>query len=92
VSEPTRSRKERLPVSEPPTYEQSDIYAIKALWEGKANEGQQKMAVAWLMNACGVARDPFRPADARLTDYLMGRQSVGRMVLELVNAKVLSHG
>jgi hypothetical protein len=92
VAEPSKPRRDKLPVSEPPNYEQADVYAIKALWEGKANDGQQKQAMAWIMGACAVARDPFRPDDARLSDYLMGRQSVGRMILELVNAKVISHG
>jgi len=74
-----------LPFVEPPAFEEADIYAVKAVWDGKANPGQQQRAIRWIIHgAARVEVDPFR-TDARLTDHLVGRQSVARMILALVN-------
>jgi hypothetical protein len=74
-----------LPFAEPPTFDEADIYAMKAMWAGIANPGQQQRAMKWILNAAArIDADPFR-TDARLTDHLVGRQSVGRMILTLVN-------
>jgi len=84
----SRKLPDKLPVAEPPVFENADVYAIKALFGGVANEGQQKRALAWILNkACGMEADPFRPDNARLSDHLSGRQSVGRMILHLNNAR-----
>lgn len=79
---------EPLPFAEPPPYMPADINAIKAMFEGIANTGQQKRAMDWILTAaCGMEHDPFKPENARLSDYLTGRQSVGRAILELKNAR-----
>ena len=71
--------------AEPPDIEEADIYAVKAVWAGVANQGQQQRAMKWIIyKAARLSNDPFR-TDARLTDHLVGRQSVGRMVIDLVN-------
>ena len=82
----------RLQYAEPPPFKQSDVFALKSLQDGTANEGQQQRALKWILeSACGMPRDPFRPDNARLTDHLTGRQSVGRMILDLINAKAISN-
>lgn len=77
-----------LPFVEPPTVDQADVYAIKAVWAGVANAGQQQRAMKWIMErAARIDADPFR-ADPRLTEHLVGRQSVARMILSLVNTTI----
>lgn len=89
----TTAKPKMLPVAKAPPVEKADIYAIKALAAGSANEGQQKRALAWILNkAAGIQRDPFQENNARLTDYMTGRQSVGRMILDLVNAEAVQNG
>lgn len=77
-----------LPFVEPPDVDEADIYAMKALWAGQANAGQQQRAIKWIIdNAARVLVDPFH-SDARLTEHLVGRQSVGRMIFALINTVI----
>lgn len=85
MTEPRRMKPKPLPFAEPPEFDDADIYAVKAVWAGVANAGQQQRAMRWIMEkAAKIDRDPFR-ADPRLSEHLIGRQSVGRMILALVN-------
>jgi hypothetical protein len=85
VTEPRKLKAKPLPFAEPPHFEEADIHAVKAVWAGVANPGQQQRAMKWIINgAAKIDADPFR-GDTRLTDHLVGRQSVARMILALVN-------
>lgn len=85
---PRKLKAKPLPFTEPPEIDEADIYAMKALWTGQANAGQQRRAMKWIIdNAARISIDPFR-SDARLTEHLVGRQSVGRMILALVNTTI----
>ena len=76
-----------LPVTKPGKWAPEHARALKALQEGVASEAQQKMALAWILTeACQMAADPFQQ-DERTTNYMAGRQSVGRQILALLNAK-----
>ena len=89
----TKRRIKALPVARPPGFDKADVYAVKALFAGQASETQQKRAMTWILNAAaGIKLDPFQENNARLTDYMTGRQSVGRMILELVNAEAVQDG
>ena len=71
---------------EPPLYDDADIYAIRALVAGTANEGQQRRALAWIVNAaCGTYDQPFRPGTdgVTATAFACGRQFVGQQIVKL---------
>ena len=71
---------------EPPEYDDADIYAIRALVAGTANDGQQRRALAWIINAaCGTYDQPFRPGvdGDRATAFACGRQFVGQQIVKL---------
>ena len=64
------------------------IYAIKNLARGEANEGQQKRALAWIVNMAAMTHDcPYYETD-RDTCFATGRQWVGRQIIDLVNRKM----
>ena len=65
----------------------SDMDAIKALVAGKADAGQQKAVVRWLMLATDVHGLAFR-SDVRLTDVALGKQWVGRQFLDIANSEL----
>lgn len=71
----------------PAKYEDADIYAIRALAAGTANEGQQKRALDWIINRAAMTYDqPFRPGGAegaRETDFAAGRMFVGQQIVKL---------
>lgn len=62
--------------------------AIKALAEGNANEGQQKLALEWILKVpCAMDDWAFRP-DERETNIALGRQLVGHAILKEVKIDV----
>lgn len=70
-------------------YDDDDIRAIKALAAGKASEGQQRIALAWIIhNAARTYDMPFRPGGIdgqRNSDFACGRIFVGQQVIKLIN-------
>jgi hypothetical protein len=71
----------------PAPYDSSDIAALKALREGRAEPYQQQLALEWIVYICGTYENPFRPgADgSRASDYAAGKQSVGQQIVKLIN-------
>jgi hypothetical protein len=70
----------------PAPYEEADVYAIKALAAGKANEGQQQRALAWIINTlCGTYDMPYRPGEGgdRDTVFACAKMFVGQQVVKL---------
>lgn len=62
------------------------VYALKAVANGTANEGQQQRALAWIVNIAARANDvAYFPNSSRDTDFCLGMQHVGRQILTLVN-------
>lgn len=73
---------------EPPPVDEHDARAIKALQTGTASEGQQKMALAYIVNKLCLTYDlSFRPGEdgARLTDFCEGKRSVGLRLVAILN-------
>lgn len=70
----------------PALYEEYDVYAMQALARGEASEGQQKRALKWIIEKAAMTYDePFVPDNARVTDNLLGRRSVGLQIVKLLN-------
>jgi len=73
----------------PPSYDDDDIRAIRALAAGVASEGQQRRALEWIITkACGYYDLSFRPGveGARDTDFAEGKRFVGAQIVKLTKA------
>ena len=72
----------------PPSYEAADVHAVQALARGEAGPAEQKRALDWIINrAAQTYEEPFFPDNARVTDYVLGRRSVGLALVKLVRLK-----
>lgn len=67
---------------EPSDYDENVTYAIRALHNGTANEGQQKLFWAWLQYASGADDISFRPGEGgeRATAFAEGKRFMGQQV------------
>lgn len=66
----------------------TDTAAIKALAAGVASEGQQKRALAWIINSvCGTYDQPYRPGEGgdRDTVFACAKQFVGQQIVKHIN-------
>jgi hypothetical protein len=78
----------------PPDYDEQTVYAVRALVNGQANEGQQKLVWSWLMYVTGAGDEfadlSFRPgADGqRSTDMAEGKRFVGLAFRKMLHAAV----
>jgi hypothetical protein len=62
--------------------------AIKAVNAGNANEGQQRIALRWIIEmAAGTYDQPFRPGVGgdRDTAFACGRMFVGQQIVKQIN-------
>ena len=69
----------------PAPYEPADTGALKALQAGKASEGQQQRALAWIVNTlCGTYDLSYRPGDdgSRDTAFAEGKRFVGLQIVK----------
>lgn len=70
----------------PAPYDTQTIYAVQALAKGKANEGQQKRAIEWIVHACaGTYQPTFIPDSERESAFAEGRRAVGLELVKLIN-------
>jgi hypothetical protein len=68
-----------------------DAIALKAMSEGVANEGQQKMAYAAIMHICGtndLAWMPDEHGGERDSSFAAGKQFVGHQLRKLVSFSI----
>lgn len=73
----------------PAAYDKEVLYAFRALFDGKANEGQQKRALSWLLhNACHIGLSSYGASD-RDTNYLEGQRSIGLQVARMREPEAL---
>ena len=83
------ARKPRDPAWIPVAYDRADVTALKAVAAGVANDGQQKRAMAWIINTAAQTYDLSFRSDAdggeRETAFAEGRRFVGLQVVKLVN-------
>lgn len=74
----------------PEAYDREVLYAFRALFDGKANDGQQKRAMEWLMmNLCHIGMSSFSETD-RETAFLEGQRSVGLQIARLREPEALA--
>ena len=57
-------------------------YAIKAIYEGRASDHQQKMFAAFLERLCGIHDLEFR-VDERMSAFASGKRFVGLQIRKL---------
>jgi len=75
-------------------YDDYVVYAVRALSEGKANEGQQKLAWEWIMYLTGAGERwqdmSYRvgPDGARETDFAEGKRFVGLQIRKMLTPSV----
>ena len=73
----------------PVPFDRATVFALKALQDGKASEGQQKRALAWIIHQAAATYDlPFRPGGPegdRATVFATGRMFLGQQLVKLLN-------
>ena len=74
-------------VTAPAAYDKEVLYAFRALFEGKATEGQQKRAMGWLlMNCCHIGQLSYGPDSG----FLEGQRSIGVQLARLREPEALA--
>ena len=74
-------------VTAPAAYDKEVLYAFRALFEGKATEGQQKRAMGWLlMNCCHIGQLSYGPDSG----FLEGQRSIGVQIARLREPEALA--
>lgn len=64
------------------------VYALKALSEGKADEGQQRMALDYIVHVIARRYDlPYYPDNERDSAFAAGKLYVGEQLLKLISLK-----
>ncbi len=72
----------------PPGYDARDVRAIQALARGEAGPDDQRRALDWIVHRAAQTYDePFYAENARVTDYVLGRRSVGLALVKLIRLK-----
>jgi hypothetical protein len=80
----------------PPDHDEASIYAVRALANGTANDGQQKTAWAYLMYMTGASEEfadlSYRPASERDTAFAEGKRFVGLQIRKLLRPEFTPQG
>ena len=80
-----KSMEQRLSERREPSH---DASALQALAAGKANEGQQRRALDWIMKgACALPLWPYSESQ-RETDIALGRHFVGQQIAGLLKINI----
>ncbi len=67
---------------------ETNIRALKSVWEGKANEDQQVMAISFILDElCGRAGNQFFNTE-RETTFALGKKFVGDQIVGAIKAKL----
>jgi len=74
----------------PPPYDKADLIAVKACMEGRAEPYQQRLALEWIVYACGTYETPWRPGQdgQRDSDFASGKQFIGQQIVKLINLPI----
>src|SRR4051812_43913107 len=68
----------------PTPYDREIFLAVRALFAGQANEGQQKRAMEWLvLNACHIGQLSFDVASDRLAAFRDGERNIGLQLVRM---------
>lgn len=63
-----------------------EVYALQALQRGDASEDQQKLVLKWLVWKAAQTHAVIEPVNTNdITNFLLGRRSVGLAVLAHLN-------
>lgn len=74
--------------SAPAVFGYTEAASIQALFHGKANEEQQRIALRWILEkACAMPTWPYRE-NQRETDIALGRHFVGHQIMGAVNVSL----
>jgi hypothetical protein len=71
------------------------VYALKAWAAGKASEGQQKLALSWVVfTLCRCTKNSFDPRNGavdgrRVSDFVAGMQAVGNTLAHIIQTPVV---
>lgn len=64
------------------------IRALQAVYNGTANEGQQIMAISFIIDEfCGRGANQYYPSE-RDTTFALGKKFVGDLIAGAINAKL----
>jgi len=70
------------------TTNKEKIRALQAVWSGTANEGQQIMAISFIIDEfCSRASNQYYPNE-RDTIFALGKKFVGDLIAGAINAKL----
>lgn len=84
----------KLPIGspiQPPPWDKADVAAIQALFNGVANEHQQKRALDWIIQKAAATYDlVYMPGGdgGRDTAFRAGRAFVGQEIVKLTKLKL----
>lgn len=88
MSIPVRKRSASRRPYDPSPCDRTDVWAMKALAAGTANEAQQKRALDWILRiACGVGDTTYYPDSERDSAFANGKRFVGLEIVGLLNMK-----
>lgn len=75
---------------QPASYEEEHVMAIRACIAGNANEGQQKLAMDWIITRAANLYDmSYRPGDSSATAFHEGRRFVGNQIVKMTRPETL---
>jgi hypothetical protein len=86
----------RKPAWVPPPYSSEDVAALKAVWAGEANAGQQRQAMEWIIvHACQYGELSYRSekdGGTHETAFAQGRWFAGQQIQKLIglNARLIA--
>ena len=69
-----------------PDYTEQEVQAIRAVWNGKGTERQQRVALDFIMRAAGTHDISFRPSGEHLTAFAEGKRFVGTTVVWMLKS------
>lgn len=77
----------------PAAYDDDVVYAVRAVWNGTANDGQQKLVADWFefLTGCGRFQDlSYRPGPTgdRDSAFAEGKRFVGLQLLKMLHPSV----
>ena len=68
----------------PPSWEEADAYAIRAVMTGEASPDQQKRAMDWIIKKlCGTYDMVYHSASDRDTVFAAAKQFVGQQIVAM---------
>jgi len=69
-----------------PDYTEAECQALRAMWRGEADARQQKLALEYMIRACGTHDISYRPRDEQGTAFAEGKRFVGTTLVWMLKA------